>query len=134
MLIYKITNDINSKIYIGQTTKSLKERIAGHRNAMVSNTNTHLYNAMRLYGWERFSFEVVVDGIDDQDTLNELESYYIAKFDTIATGYNMAKGGSINPMYSDVVKARHAAAMRSADVRERIRKSVKSRIAENGIS
>lgn len=134
MLIYKITNDVNDKLYIGQTTKSLEERIAGHRNSMVSGVNTHIYNAMRKYGWEHFHFEIVVDNIQDQDTLNDLEAYYIAKWDTIVRGYNMAKGGSINPMYSAVVRAKHDSIMRSDDVRNRIRDTVKSRIAENGIS
>ena len=52
MLIYLITNDVNNKVYVGQTTKSLEERIQGHRSAMVSGVDTHIYRAMRKYGWE----------------------------------------------------------------------------------
>jgi group I intron endonuclease len=131
MLIYKITNDVNDKLYIGQTTKTLKERIDGHRNSMVSDVNTHLYNAMRKYGWDKFHFQIIAE-VEDQDTLNELEAYYIAKYDTIRNGYNMAPGGSINTMYSVIVKEKHDNIMRSEDVRKRISESMKQSYKDRG--
>jgi len=132
MLIYKITNDVNDKIYIGQTTKPLEERIAGHKAAYASTDyDTHLYRAMRKYGWDKFHFSVVVT-CEDQDTLNELEAYYIAKFDCIKNGYNMAPGGTVNTMYSDVVKQKHDAKMRSDAVRSRISESMKKSYQDRG--
>jgi len=131
MLIYKITNDINSKIYIGQTTKSLEERIKNHRNSFVSGVDNHLYRAMRKYGWDKFHFEVI-DTCDDQDTLNELEAYYIAKYDSVRTGYNMALGGTINTMYSEVIKERHDCKMRSPEVRKKISDSLKAHFQKTG--
>lgn len=131
MLIYKITNDINSKLYIGQTTKTLEERIKSHRNSFVSGKDTHLYRAMRKYGWEKFHFHIIVE-VDDQETLNELEAFYISKYDTIRNGYNMARGGSINIMYSDVIRQKHDDVMRSPEVRNKISKSMKRSYALRG--
>lgn len=131
MLIYKITNDVNSKLYIGQTTKTLEQRIQNHRNSFVSGVDNHLYRAMRKYGWDKFHFEVIAE-VTDQDTLDELEAYYISKYDTIRNGYNMAPGGKINIMYSDVVKSRHDAKMRTPEVRHRISESMKQSYADRG--
>lgn len=131
MLIYKITNDVNDKIYIGQTTKSLEERIAGHRASCNSGVDNHLYRAMRKYGWDKFHFSIVVT-CEDQDTLDELEAYYIAKFDCINNGYNMAPGGSINTMYSPVVKEKHDAKMRTDAVRSKISESMKQSYRDRG--
>ena len=124
MLIYKITNDVNSKLYIGQTTKTLQERIASHQNSFVSGVDTHLYRAMRKYGWDKFHFHII-DYATTQAELDKLEAFYIAKYDTVRNGYNMALGGKINVMYSPVVKEKHDAVMRSEDVRNRISASVR---------
>lgn len=124
MLIYKITNDINDKVYIGQTIKSLDERIRNHRSSMMSGVDTHLYNAMRKYGWEHFKFEILVE-TDNQSTLNELEAYYINKFDSIRHGYNMIPGGRQNPMDFDTVSVRHHHKMMSDEVRKKISESMK---------
>ena len=95
MLIYLITNDVNDKVYVGQTTKSLEERIKNHRNSMVSGGTTHLYNAMRKYGWDKFHFHTIAYA-DDQETLNELEEYFIKKYDSTnhRIGYNILPGTS----------------------------------------
>ena len=56
MIIYKITNLINNKIYIGLTTCSLKERWNNHRHCAKSDPR-HLYCSMRKYGIENFKIE-----------------------------------------------------------------------------
>lgn len=131
MLIYLITNDVNNKVYVGQTTKSLEHRIKEHRNSMVSGEDTHLYRAMRKYGWDKFHFNIIATA-SDQDTLNELESYFINKYDAIHSGYNMAPGGSINVMKSSVVAEKHNSVMRSPEVRQKISNSMKKSYAERG--
>lgn len=131
MLIYKITNILNGKLYIGQTTKTLGQRIQNHRNSMVSMVDTHLYNAMRKYGWDNFKFEVIATA-EDKETLDELESYFIRKYDTIKNGYNMAPGGGYNPMSSDVVAEKHHSKMRTPEVRQKISESMKASYAERG--
>jgi group I intron endonuclease len=53
--IYKITNDINDKVYIGQTVATIEHRWKQHlRAAFIDNVGSHLYHAMRKYGQEHF--------------------------------------------------------------------------------
>lgn len=131
MLIYKITNDVNDKLYIGQTTKTLEERIKNHRNSFVSGVDNHLYRAMRKYGWDKFHFHPIVE-VETQEELDALEEYYIREFDTIYNGYNMAKGGTVNVMYSEVIKERHDRKMRTPAVRKKISDSMKAYHKKNG--
>lgn len=89
--IYKITNDVNEKIYIGKTVTSLEERWAKHLSA-AKNGNTHLYRAMRKYGVEHFNISIIEDNISDE-YLNEREIYWISYYDSMHTGYNSTIGG-----------------------------------------
>lgn len=95
MFVYKITNGVNGKAYIGITTKSVRSRWKAHlSNAFVKNVNYYLYIAMRKYGKEAFSVETVYEA----STLKELlavEKGLIAHYGTYATagGYNQTLGG-----------------------------------------
>ena len=131
MLIYIITNDINDKVYIGQTTKSLEARIANHHNSFVSGAHTHIYNAMRKYGWDKFHFAVLATA-KTQEELDALEAEYIIKYDSIRNGYNMIPGGRVNPMDSSIVKAKHKQVMQTEAVRSKISKTMKESIAAHG--
>ena len=84
--IYKITNQCNGKIYIGQS-KNIEERWKEHKRKMQVR-NTQLYQAMRFFGIENFVFEIIEECSLDQ--LNEREQYYIHKYDSINKGYNMS--------------------------------------------
>lgn len=77
MIVYKITNNINNKIYIGLTTCSLEYRWAKHlaEGRNVDNKK-HLYKAMRKYGLENFSIEQI-DSTEDFKELGRLEREYI---------------------------------------------------------
>jgi len=88
--IYKITNTVNGKLYIGQTVKNIEVRFKEHVNAS-KNTNYKLYKAMRKYGTDNFIIKVLQECPKEQ--LNELEIYWIDKLDTIKNGYNLTKGG-----------------------------------------
>lgn len=124
MIIYKITNKINGKIYIGQTIHTLAHRKSRHLKCMQNGVDRHLYNAMRKYGVENFVFEEI-DHTDNIEDLNYLESYYITKYDSVRKGYNMGYGGDNNVMFSNVVKTKHDTIMQSATVRDKISKSMK---------
>lgn len=88
MVVYKITNKINGKVYIGQTINSVERRFQRHvSDAMSGRLNTHLANAIRLYGSKSFVVEVI-DTADSQDELNHKEQYWIRAYDSVRTGYN----------------------------------------------
>jgi group I intron endonuclease len=60
MIIYKITNTLNGKMYIGQTIRSIEERWKRHKNDALNNIlNTHFARAIRYYGPEVFTVEVI---------------------------------------------------------------------------
>lgn len=92
-LIYIITNSINSKVYIGQTTQSLKDRWYGHcRKACSKNeADMHIKRAILKYGKENFSInEIEKCKIEE---LDEKEIYYINLYNSYKNGYNRTKGG-----------------------------------------
>lgn len=94
MLIYRVTNKINSKSYIGQTTCTLKKRIRGHLRRVKEKSNHPFYNALNRYGCENFSWEVLSKSAKTRERLNSLEIFYIKKFNTVApNGYNISPGG-----------------------------------------
>lgn len=98
MIIYKITNQINGKIYIGLTTESLQKRWRSHKISS-RNKNTHLYTAMRKYGIENFAIEVI-DETDSFEELGRLERFYIDKYHSQDPnyGYNVTAGGESNQL------------------------------------
>lgn len=102
-IIYKVTNKLNNKIYIGQTVKSLQERKFYHyyrAKNELSITNTHFINALRKYNEDDFIWEII-DIADSQQELNEKEIYWINKYDSINFGYNIQEGGDLHGYNSD---------------------------------
>lgn len=99
MIIYKATNLINNKIYIGQTTESLETRIGKHWRKAKSEysrglTSVYFHNALLKYGLENFKWEVI-DTANNIDELNDKEIYWIDKLQAQikGIGYNETSGG-----------------------------------------
>ena len=130
MIIYKATNKINGKCYIGQTRHSLEHRKAIHLRCAKKGVKTHFYQAIRKYGEENFEWEIICSA-NDKKHLNELENFYIQKYDSIKHGYNMVDGGDNNIMDIESVKTKHDEIMRSAEMRKKISESMKKYRAEN---
>ena len=103
MLIYKVTNNINDKIYIGQTVKSLSQRKSEHKHRFLyENSHNKFYNALRKYGWENFTWEIVEESNDwNFQTLDEKERYYIKLYNSIEHGYNILEGGNCSRIDGD---------------------------------
>lgn len=91
--IYIIKNDINEKVYIGQTTQGSAVRFKQHLKLSKSNKNQLIYKAIRKYGKEHFYFEVLERNVDVQ-CLDEREEYWISKYDSVKHGYNLCYGGN----------------------------------------
>ncbi|QIW89770.1 homing endonuclease [Bacillus phage Izhevsk] len=96
-IIYKVTNLINNKIYIGQTVEELKERQRKHFYSCDNNkdANTVFYNSIRKYGKENFKWEIIDTG-DSKLELDEKETYWINETNSHISngqGYNMTSGG-----------------------------------------
>ena len=87
-IIYVITNRINGKNYVGQTTRTLEERFSEHAKA-----DTLLGKAIQMDGAENFSREVL-EMCRTQEQLDEREKFWIAKLDCkFPNGYNTQSGG-----------------------------------------
>ena len=87
--IYKIENQLNNKIYIGQS-KNITQRWKEHR-ARYQIKDSPLYRAIRKYGIENFSFEVIEECEINQ--LDEREIYWITFYNSYKNGYNQTSGG-----------------------------------------
>ncbi|MDY2630074.1 MAG: GIY-YIG nuclease family protein [Clostridium sp.] len=88
--IYKITNLVNDKIYIGQTSKGAFKRFNQHSKA-----NSLIGRAIRKYGVDNFLVEVI-DNCDEERTANELEYFYINENKSVVpNGYNANEYGRL---------------------------------------
>lgn len=96
MQIYKITNLITGKVYVGQTTMSVEQRWALHiRDFERGRKATYpLYRAFAKYGVDKFKVEVIHDNIETCEELDRLERHYIKELNTMSpNGYNLTAGG-----------------------------------------
>lgn len=102
--IYAIENKINGKMYIG-LSKNIRRRFKTHKNKLERGChfNQHLQNAYNKYGKESFKFKVIEKRIS-VEKLGQKEKYYIDKFDTVKSGYNMKTGGYEGWKFSEEVK------------------------------
>ncbi len=93
-IIYKHTNTINGKVYIGQTRRTPNERWRNGRG-YTFNKNTRFCQAILKYGWNSFDHVILEDNIESQFEANEKERYYISQYDSYSFehGYNMTLGG-----------------------------------------
>ena len=93
--IYKITNKLNGKVYIGQTIKSLEERFQKHCWGTSENDRYHLNmaikRAIKKYGKENFTINLIEEV--ETDKLDEREVYWISFYDSYNKGYNCTLGG-----------------------------------------
>lgn len=92
--IYKIENLINHKCYIGQSV-DISNRWRRHRdaynNSALKEYQYPIYRAMRKYGVENFSFEILEECLREE--LNEKEKFYVEKYNAFFNGYNQTLGG-----------------------------------------
>lgn len=98
--IYKITNKLTKKCYIGETMKSNPElRWNEHKRKIEKGIGCPaLQDAVRKYGIDNFSFEILIICFDEDRYRFEIE--YIKKYNSMApNGYNLTKGGEGGGFY-----------------------------------
>ena len=100
MKIYKITNLVTGKIYIGQTKRTLEVRLKAHLYEARANKYTmYLHNSIRFHGPSNFNIELIEDC--DEFSVHDRERYWIKTLNTMQPyGYNEhegGKGGCLNP-------------------------------------
>jgi len=130
MIIYKTTNLVNGKIYIGRDKRN--------KPSYYGSGKIYL-RAEKKYGKENFIKEILEDNIESIEKLNEREKYWIAFFNATDTsiGYNIQKGGqggdwyALTPEQQAHIKKRisetHKGHIKSKETVEKMRKSMKGK-------
>ena len=97
--IYKITNQINNKVYIGKTLKSIEERFSEHIKDSTRSLEEKrpLYNAFKKYGINNFTISLI-EKVEIEE-LSSREQYWIQKYDSYSNGYNATFGGDGKQLY-----------------------------------
>lgn len=99
--IYKITNKIDQKVYIGQTSRDLELRWKEHKKK--GSNCKYLKAAIQKHGIENFKFNLICISFDEN--LNSLEEEYIKKFNSLVpNGYNLRNGGNNGKLNEETKK------------------------------
>lgn len=93
--IYQITNNKNNKVYIGQTSQTLKKRFQHHKTP--SSECLKLKAAFNKYGRDNFKIELLTVA-HTQEIADYWEQFFIEKYNSITNGYNIRLGGNASPM------------------------------------
>ena len=98
--IYIITNDVNNKVYIGQTIQTLRKRFTGHCCYSKSDRSSSMYikRAIHKYGKDKFHISLLEECPIEK--LNDREVYWISKYDSYNQGYNLTLGGQTSNSFS----------------------------------
>ena len=104
--IYKITNQINGHAYIGLSKNCLKRwndhYSRSYHPQKQEDYDKPLYKAMRKYGRENFSFEIIEEC--RREELNTREKYWIKFYNSFESGYNQTEGGDSAPHFNKLTK------------------------------
>lgn len=92
--IYKVKNKINDKIYIG-FSKNFEQRIKYHKYfSLTKKSNFAFHKAIRKYGWDNFSWEIIYESWDKEHCSEVMEPFFITEYNSFGNyGYNMTIGG-----------------------------------------
>ena len=108
-IIYKHTNKINGKCYIGQTCQTLSQR---WRKGDGYKSSTYFYHAIKKYGWDNFEHIILECGLNE-DEVDEREKFWIKYFNSNNKdfGYNLSDGGNLEHSFNENHKINHQKAM-----------------------
>jgi group I intron endonuclease len=99
MIIYKATNLINGKCYVGQTTKDFEKYKNSHIKNALNGYEKTFYDAIRKHGKDNFKWEILKENIKDKLMLNLMETFMIMVHHShiSESGYNKTWGGDGGP-------------------------------------
>jgi len=117
MLLYLLHNNLNGKVYVGQTVRPLAMRWKWHKGDRLKPRNA-IAQALRRYGVENFSVEMIRDDFQTQSELNNAEKLFIIALRSAEKryGYNIALGGNGPGSHSAETRKKISATMRSKGV------------------
>jgi len=122
MFVYKIVNTVNGKIYIGQTIRSLSERLTEH--CKKGSGCFALLGAIQKYGKDSFKI-FLISRCDSVEEMNHREDYYIDIYDSLVpNGYNLKSGGNNKKLTEDVknkIALAHTGKRHSEETIEKLR-------------
>lgn len=127
MIIYKCTNKLNGKSYIGQTIQKFSRRKQMHllyatNEKYYGKFNCQFYQAIRKYGKDSFDWSIIAE-CDNIQELNDKEKYYIEFYDTMKNGYNLTTGGE-NFIRTQETKDKYSELFKGRIVSEETRKKL----------
>lgn len=93
--IYKATNLVNEKVYIGFDSNWPRRRNQHKNNALTNKIETKFYDAIRKHGWENFKWEIICQSLNCKFLAETMETYFIENYDSYRNGYNSTTGGQI---------------------------------------
>lgn len=132
-IVYKSTNNINNKSYIGQTVCKFGVRKLQHINdSKAGRDNTYFHNAIRKYGSDNFEWEILGYCYSKKE-LDSREKWFIKKYKTFQNGYNLTAGGGgmVNYLITEEhrrnLSKSHEGYKHTNEQRQKISKALKNR-------
>lgn len=126
-IIYKVTNNINGKCYIGKTISSLPRRKSQHMYEAKNERDNFVFRkAIRKYGRENFEWEII-ERFNSREEMDKSEVKYIELYDSFygtGKGYNMTKNGSSGmrgKKHSEETKEKLRSYRHTPEAKEKIR-------------
>lgn len=120
--IYKYTNKVNGKVYIGRTCQSLSRRACGTGSGYKH--CTYFYNAIKKYGWENFEGEIIEDNLTDDEAL-ERETFWIKEYMSTDPniGYNIVETNYRN--YKEETRQKISGSLIGKEISEETREKLR---------
>lgn len=132
-VVYKHTNQVNNKCYIGMTRQNPPKK--RWKNGTAYKSNKHFTNAIKFYGWDKFSSEILFEKLTKEEAEQkeiELIAYY--KSQQSEFGYNIANGGNCKGTVSEETKKKlsdaHKGKKLSPEHIEKIRENSKRQFTD----
>ena len=89
--IYKVTNTINGKVYIGFDSNWPKRKSV--HKSLSKNPTQKFHKALKKHGWDNFTWEIIYQSKNKEHCLNVMEPHFITENNSFKNGYNMTLGG-----------------------------------------